>query len=96
MVKKSFNNCYKEAVKNHEKNANSKMYQVAGYIGKVEKTIDPRWVKLPPNVWSHYVVVTSSGEVLDPTAKQFGETQKIKYPFSTLKRKWSKIYELNV
>jgi hypothetical protein len=71
----------------------SKILRLERYIGGFDTTMDSRLLKLPPHRWVHYVVLTEDGMVLDPTARQFGESERRKYPSSWLKNRWGKIYE---
>jgi hypothetical protein len=50
-------------------------------------------MKLPQHVWQHYVVIVGD-QVLDPTAKQFGDSMPTQYQVSDLDRLWGKQYQI--
>jgi hypothetical protein len=95
MKQQDFDTCYKQANDLYtQAKARGKMpvmLQVAGFKGDTE-VADPRWQKIPPKYWHHYVVVINN-LVYDPTAKQFGQN-KINYSVGELGRTWDMIYKV--
>ena len=93
---KDFNRCFDQACKLYDravsKNLEPKLVQVADFQGDGNGA-DPRWMKLPQHVWQHYVVIVGD-QVLDPTAKQFGDTMLTQYQVSDLDRIWGKQYQI--
>ena len=93
---KDFNRCFDQACKLYDravsKNLEPKLVQVADFQGDGNGA-DPRWMKLPQHVWQHYVVIVGD-QVLDPTAKQFGDTMPTQYQVSDLDRIWGKQYQI--
>ena len=93
---KDFDRCFDQACKLYDravsKNLEPKLVQVADFQGDGNGA-DPRWMKLPQHVWQHYVVIVGD-QVLDPTAKQFGDTMPTQYQVSDLDRLWGKQYQI--
>jgi hypothetical protein len=93
---KDFDRCFDQACKLYDravsKNLEPKLVQVADFQGDGNGA-DPRWMKLPQHVWQHYVVIVGD-QVLDPTAKQFGDTMPTQYQVSDLDRIWGKQYQI--
>jgi hypothetical protein len=93
---KDFNRCFDQACKLYDravsKNLEPKLVQVADFQGDGNGA-DPRWMKLPQHVWQHYVVIVGD-QVLDPTAKQFGDSMPTQYKVSDLDRLWGKQYQI--
>ena len=93
---KDFDRCFDQACKLYDravnKNLKPKLVQVADFQGDGTGA-DARWLKLPQQVWQHYVVIVGD-QVLDPTAKQFGDTMPTQYQVSDLDRLWGKQYQI--
>ncbi len=93
---KDFDQCFDQACKMYDrainKNLKPKLVQVADFQGDGSRA-DARWLKLPQQVWQHYVVIVGD-QVLDPTAKQFGDTMPTQYQVSDLDRLWGKQYQI--
>jgi hypothetical protein len=93
---KDFDRCFDQACKLYDravsKNLEPKLVQVADFQGDGNGA-DPRWMKLPQHVWQHYVVIVGD-QVLDPTAKQFGDSMPTQYQVSDLDRLWGKQYQI--
>ena len=93
---KDFDRCFDQACKLYDravsKNLEPKLVQVADFQGDGNGA-DPRWMKLPQHVWQHYVVIVGD-QVLDPTAKQFGDSMPTQYKVSDLDRLWGKQYQI--
>jgi hypothetical protein len=93
---KDFDRCFDQACKLYDravsKNLEPKLVQVADFQGDGNGA-DPRWLKLPQHVWQHYVVIVGD-QVLDPTAKQFGDSMPTQYQVSDLDRLWAKQYQI--
>ena len=91
-----FDRCFDQACKLYDravsKNLEPKLVQVADFQGDGNGA-DPRWMKLPQHVWQHYVVIVGD-QVLDPTAKQFGDSMPTQYKVSDLDRLWGKQYQI--
>lgn len=95
MKQQDFDQCYKLANDLYtQAKAQGKLpvlLQVAGFKGHVELA-DPRWQRIPPKYWHHYVVVLDN-VVHDPSAKQFGMT-KTEYAVGELGRTWDMVYKV--
>ena len=93
---KDFDRCFDQACKLYDravsKNLEPKLVQVADFQGDGNGA-DPRWMKLPQHVWQHYVVIVGD-QVLDPTAKQFGDSMPTQYQVSNLDRLWGQQYQI--
>jgi pyrimidine deaminase RibD-like protein/predicted nucleotidyltransferase len=93
---KDFDRCFDQACKLYDravsKNLEPKLVQVADFQGDGNGA-DPRWMKLPQHVWQHYVVIVGD-QVLDPTAKQFGDSMPTQYQVSDLDRLWGQQYQI--
>lgn len=93
---KDFDRCFDQACKLYDqavnKNLKPKLVQVADFQGDGNGA-DARWMKLPQHVWQHYVVIVGD-QVLDPTAKQFGDSMPTQYQVSDLDRLWGKQYQI--
>jgi hypothetical protein len=93
---KNFDQCFDQACKLYDraqsKDLNPKLVQVADFQGDGTDA-DARWLKLPQHVWQHYVVIVGD-QVLDPTAKQFGNAMPTQYQVSDLDRLWAKQYQI--
>jgi hypothetical protein len=93
---KDFDRCFDQACKLYDRavsrNLEPKLVQVADFQGDGNGA-DPRWMKLPQHVWQHYVVIVGD-QVLDPTAKQFGDSMPTQYKVSDLDRLWGKQYQI--
>jgi len=92
----SFDTCYNEACRLYDqaeaKGLDARLLQVAGFQGD-GSSADPRWQKIPKDMWQHYVVLVGD-LVLDPTAKQFGPEFATKYNQDQLEQNWQKIYQI--
>ena len=93
---KDFDRCFDQACKLYDqavnKNLKPKLVQVADFQGDGNGA-DARWMKLSQHVWQHYVVIVGD-QVLDPTAKQFGDSMPTQYQVSDLDRLWGKQYQI--
>lgn len=93
-INEAFNQCYIEAQKLYdlavEKKLKPQLVQVAGYKGDTDNAND-KWKELPPHIWHHYVVIVGD-TVLDPTAKQFGDSKPTKYSKEQLDANWAEQY----
>jgi 8-oxo-dGTP pyrophosphatase MutT (NUDIX family) len=92
----SFDRCYNQSCRLYDRaekqGLEPKQIQVAGFLGD-GSSADPRWLRLPQQVWKHYVVVVGD-TVLDPTADQFGPNMPKKYPVQDLDRLWDQQYQI--
>jgi hypothetical protein len=95
-ITESFDTCYNEACRLYDqaeaKGLPAKLLQVAGFLGD-GSSADPRWQKIPKDMWQHYVVLVGD-TILDPTAKQFGPEFATKYNQDQLEQNWKKVYQI--
>lgn len=94
--KDPFDTCQSEAFSLYDIAKNSGLdpilLQMVNFKGDVTKA-DKRWQKLPPSVWSHYIILIH-GIVFDPTAKQFDKTCPKRYSVDKLKELWGEAYKI--
>ena len=95
-LSESFDTCYNEACRLYDqaeaKGLPARLLQVAGFQGD-GSSADPRWQKIPKDIWQHYVVLVGD-RVLDPTAKQFGPEFATKYNQDQLEQNWKTVYQI--